>query len=131
MPYTIHTVLNNSGIQFTNRNRDRNAFAHIFGRGCAEHAIEHHLTKIKHPRVNRQVEPMNRTIKEATARRFHYDDHAQLRQHLADFISACNFGGRLKTLKGLGPYEFICKQWVCEPERFTIDPIHPMPGLNI
>jgi len=30
---------------------------------------------------------------------------------LADFISAYNFGRRLKTLKGLTPYEFICKQW--------------------
>jgi hypothetical protein len=33
------------------------------------------------------------------------------RQHLADFVSAYNFGRRLKTLKGLTPYEFICKAW--------------------
>ncbi len=51
---------------------------------------------------------MNRTITEATVKRFHYDDHAQLRRHLADFIDAYNFGRRLKTLKGLTPYEFIC-----------------------
>jgi hypothetical protein len=31
---------------------------------------------------------MNRTIKEATVRRFHYDDHDQLRSHLADFVQA-------------------------------------------
>jgi hypothetical protein len=36
----------------------------------------------------------------------------------------------LKTLKGLSPYEFIFKQWTIEPERFTINPIHRMPGLN-
>ncbi|TAY77429.1 IS481 family transposase, partial [Rhizobium ruizarguesonis] len=41
-----------------------------------------------------------------------------------------NFGRRLKTLKGLTPYEFICKRWTLEPDRFTIDPIHQMPGLN-
>ena len=29
------------------------------------------------------------------------------------------------------PYEFICKQWTFEPERFTLNPIHQMPGLNI
>lgn len=40
------------------------------------------------------------------------------------------FGRRLKTLKGLTPYEFICKQWTVEPERFTLNPIHQMPGLN-
>lgn len=54
---------------------------------------------------------MNRTIKDATVRGFYYESHDQLRQHLADFISAYNFGRRLKTLKGLTPYEFICKVW--------------------
>ena len=75
------------------------------------HSIEHRLTKIKHPWTNGQVERMNRTIKEATVKRFHYDDHDQLRRHLKDFIEAYNFGRRLKTLKGLTPYEFICKHW--------------------
>lgn len=36
-----------------------------------------------------------------------------------------------KTLKGLTPYEFICKLWTKEPERFMLDPLHQMPGLNI
>jgi transposase InsO family protein len=130
VPYTIHTVLTDNGIQFTNRTCDRYAFDHIFGRVCAEHAIEHRLTKVKHPWTNGQVERMNRTIKEATVKRFHYDDHAQLHQHLADFIDAYNFGRRLKALKGLTPYEFICKQSTSEPARFRIDPIHQMPRLN-
>ncbi len=73
---------------------------------------------------------MNRTIKEATVKRFHYDDHAQLKKHLADFIDAYNFGLRLKTHNGLTPYEFICKQWTSEPKRFRLNPIHKMPGLN-
>ena len=46
---------------------------------------------------------MNRTIKEATVKRFHYDDHAQLKQHHAKFIDAYNFGRQLKTLKGFTP----------------------------
>ncbi len=50
--------------------------------------------------------------------------------HLANFISAYNFWRRLKTLKALKPYEFICKQWKNEPERFILNPIHQMPGLN-
>ena len=64
-------------------------------------------------------------------RRYHYDDHAHLERHLADFIAAYNFGRRLKTLKGLTPYEFICKRWAAEPERFRSNPLHQMPGLNI
>jgi transposase InsO family protein len=131
VPYAIHTVLTDNGIQFTNRVQDRHAFEHIFDRVCREHAVDHRLTKIKHPWTNGQVERMNRTIKEATVKRFHYDDHDQLRRHLADFVLAYNFGRRLKTLKGLTPYEHICKCWTIEPERFTLNPIHQMPGLNI
>ena len=37
-------------------------------------------------------------------KRFHYDDHNQLRRQLADLIDAYNFGRRLKTLRGLTPY---------------------------
>ena len=73
---------------------------------------------------------MNRTIKEATVQRYHYDGHEQLRRHLHDFLSAYNFGRRLKTLKGLTPYEAICKAWQIEPQRFIANPLHQMPGLN-
>lgn len=73
---------------------------------------------------------MNRTIKDATVKRYHYDDHAQMRAHLGDFVTAYNFAKRLKTLKGLTPYEYICKIWTAEPERFRFAPIHQMPGLN-
>ena len=73
---------------------------------------------------------MNRTIKEATVRRYHYETHQHLKNHLADFINAYNFARRLKTLKGLTPYEYICKIWSSEPQRFTFNPLHQMPGLN-
>ena len=77
-----------------------------------------------------QVERMNRTIKVATVKRYYYETHDQLRSHLADFVTAYNFGRRLKTLKGLSPYQYICSIWTKEPGRFTLDPIHQMPGLN-
>ena len=123
-------MLTDNGVQFSNRSGDTSAFEHIFDRVCREHEIEHRLTKVKHPWTNGQVERMNRTIKEATVKRFHYDDHDQLRAHLADFMAAYNFGRRLKTLNGLTPYEYICKIWTSESGRFTLNPIHQMPGLN-
>jgi len=52
---------------------------------------------------------MNGTIREATVKRYHYDSHAPLTAHLHDFIDACNYGRRPKTLKGLTPFEYICK----------------------
>ena len=130
VPYQIHIVLTDNGIQFKNREQDRNAMQHIFGRTCRENGIEHRATKVKHPWTNGQVERMNRTIKEATVKRFHYESHDELRSHLDDFVSAYNFGRRLKTLKGLTPYEFICQRWTTEAERFRLNPIQKMPGLN-
>lgn len=73
---------------------------------------------------------MNRTIKEATVRRFHYDSHQQLEAHLADFVSAYNFARRLKTLRGSHPTNSSAKIWTKEPKRFRLDPLHQMPGLN-
>ena len=46
---------------------------------------------------------MNRTIKDATVKRYHYESHDQLVRHLADFVAAYNFARRLKTLNGLTP----------------------------
>ena len=54
---------------------------------------------------------MNRTIKDATVKRYHYDSHEQLRRHLQLFIDAYNHARRLKTLHGLTPYEYIAKIW--------------------
>jgi Integrase core domain len=65
---------------------------------------------------------MNRTIKDATVKRYFYETHDQLRTHLRDFVDAYNFARRLKTLRGLTPYEFICKAWTSERHRFTISP---------
>ena len=76
---------------------------------CATNGIEHRLTKPNHPWTNGQVERMNRTIKEATVKRYHYDNHDQLRRHLCDFLDADHYARRLKTLNGLRPYEYICK----------------------
>ena len=44
---------------------------------------------------------MNRTIKDATVKRYFYETHDQLRTHLRDFVGAYNFARRLKTLRGL------------------------------
>ena len=73
---------------------------------------------------------MNRTLKEETVHRYDHTSHVQLRRHLANFVNAYNYARRLKTLKGLTPYEYLCKFWPSEPHRFTLDPLHQMPGLN-
>ena len=144
VPYRVHTVLTDNGTHFTTPGNTASAAllikeaiargerfrAHAFALACAQNDIDHRLTKPRHPWTHGPVERMNRTIKDATVRRDHDERHDQLRPHLSDFVTAYNFARRLKTLKGLTPYEFICKRWTLEPERFRLNPLHQMPGLN-
>ena len=135
VPYKIHIVLTDNGVQFGDSIQHRSGPTaryrlHLFDRICRDHGIEHRFTKPNHPWTNGQVERMNRSLKEATVRRYHYDSHRQLEHHLAAFLDAYNFAKRLKTLRGLTPYEAICKAWADEPDRFRYDPTHLTSGLN-
>ncbi len=135
VPYKIHTVLTDNGVQFCDSPQHRSGPTaryrlHMFDRICRVHHIDHRLTKPNHPWTNGQVERMNRTLKDATVKRYHYGSHRQLREHLAAFLDAYNFAKRLKTLKGLTPYEHICNMWADEPGRFRYDPTHLTSGLN-
>jgi hypothetical protein len=67
---------------------------------------------------------MNRTIKHASVKRFHYETHDQLRAHLTNFVAAYNFAKRFKALQGLTSYEYIGKAWTKELERFTFNLLH-------
>jgi transposase InsO family protein len=135
VPYTIHTILTDNGGQFCHAPRYRTGptallSPHLFDRLCRRHAIEHRLTKPNHPWTNGQVERMNRTLKDATVKRDHYQSHDQLKQHLHTFLMAYNFAKRLKTLRGLTPYEYVCRIWKVEPQRFHLNPAHHTVGLN-
>ncbi|GEM_PF-1227670 len=79
-------------------------------------------TTPKHPWTNGQVERMNRTLKEATVKRYHYGTHDQLKEHVQTFLMAYHFAKRLKILSGLTPYEYICNIWTSDPDRFKFDP---------
>ena len=145
VPYKIHTVLTDNGIQFTTPGaggsavpliREAIANGNTSGLMPSSSPAPGTTSSIGRPRPSipgptARSRRMNRTIKDATVRRFYYESHDQLRWHLADFVSAYNFGRRLKTLKGLTPYEFICKAWTEQPERFRSNPLQQMPGLNI
>ena len=144
VPYRIHTVLTDNGTHFTDPTGDgwtpediramRAAKVpfrcHSFETACADLDVEHRLTKPRHPWTKGQVERMNRTLKDATVRRSHYNSHDQLRAHLQLFVDADNSARRLKTLRGLTPYEFVCKTWTEQPHRFRVDPTHLTPGPN-
>jgi hypothetical protein len=133
VPYQVHTILTDNGIQFAEQPRNRNT---IYSRPmrfdmiCEANGIEHRLTKPNHPWTNGQVERMNRTIKDATVKRFHYDDHDSCaRTSRTSWQPTTSHAGSRRSA-GSRPTNTSARIWTSEPDRFILDPIHQMPGLN-
>src|SRR5262245_40020629 len=104
VPYKIHTILTDNGIQFCDLPKNRSGptarwQTHMFDLLCRARGIEHRLTKPNHPWTNGQVERMNRTLKEATVRRlqvlYSITKHAMRRS--ADEIGATSISFRPKV----------------------------------
>jgi hypothetical protein len=135
-PYSIHTVLTDNGMAFADLPKNRAGPSrmyrgpHIFDRVCAENGIEHRLTRPYHPWTNGQAERINRTIKDATIKVFHYPDPEALQAHVLAFVSACNFARHLKALKWKTPFEAIAFAWTKDPGAFKINPRHLITGPN-
>jgi transposase-like protein len=134
-PYKLHTILTDNGITFTDQPRNRSGPTaqyrlHAFDRVCREHGIAHKLTKPYHPWTNGQAERMNRTVKDATVRAFHYETAESLKAHLDAFLTAYNFAKHLKSLRWRTPFQAICDAWSKDPTPFNINPHHLIPGLH-
>lgn len=134
-PYKIHTVLTDNGMAFADLPKNRTGptamcFGRIFDRVCGENDIEHRLTKPYHPWTNGQAERMNRTIKEATVKAFHYEDLESLKAHALTFVTAYNFAKHLKALRWRTPFQAICDAWTKDPSIFRISPHHLIPGSH-
>ncbi len=110
VPCQVHTILTDNGIQFAERPRNRNTIHSRpmrFDVICEANGIKHRLTRPNHPwsREDKktvrgtvfpnggQVERMNRTIKDATVKRFHYDNHDQLRTSYSRKLVMALIGG--------------------------------------
>ena len=129
VPYAIIKVLTDNGVQFAQLPHRCGGEPHLFDTVCAAHGIEHRRTRVAHPWTNGQVERMNRTLKEATVRRYYYRDKEELNTHLQRFLQAYNGGKRLKKLRGKTPFEFVCAEYAQNPGIFIRDPTHDLPGL--
>ncbi len=111
--YRIHIVLTGNGVAVSRCAASKwDRMVHPFDRVCDEHGIKHKLTKPYHPWTNGQAERMNRTVKEATVKTFHYETLESLKAHLQAFLAdlqlrqapqgatmADTFPGRLRRLE--------------------------------
>ena len=73
---------------------------------------------------------MNRTVKEATTKTFHYEDPESLKAHVISFVTAYNFAKHLKALRWKTPFEAVCHAWTATPDIFKLNPRHLIPGPN-
>ena len=92
VPYRITKVLTDNGVQFTQLPHRRRAKPHLFDAVCAAHGIEHRCTRVAQPWTNGQVERMNRTLKEATVQRYHYQDADELNAPVAGLFTGLQRG---------------------------------------
>jgi len=71
---------------------------------------------------------MNRTVKQATIRAYHYDDLESLKAHVLSFVTTYNFAKHLKALRWKTPFQSICDAWKSNPSACKINPHHLIPG---
>jgi len=120
-PHPVHTILTDNGSEFTDRfavdmkdkPRDRPSGRHPFDRTCAQHEIDHRLTKPFRPQTNGLVERFNRRIVEAIGRQpkrgiAHrlFVSHADRDSFLQRFVGDYN-RTRLKCLGYIAPLQAL------------------------
>ena len=138
-PIKITKILTDNGAQFTYKllaehlqpkDKAGQPKVHGFDALCAQHGIEHRLTKFRHPWTNGQVEIMNRVIKDATTKQFHYESVEAFKKHLMAFLMLYNFQRLLKSLKFISPWQAVCQYYSINPNAFTENPTCKTVGLN-
>jgi transposase-like protein len=120
-PHAVHTILTDNGAEFTDRFAvdmkdkppDRPSGRHPFDLVCANHKIDHRLTRPYRPQTNGLVERFNRRIAEAIGRqpkqgiaRRTFPCHAERDAFLNRFVADYN-RTRLKCLDYLAPLEAL------------------------
>jgi IS30 family transposase len=120
-PHPVHTILTDNGSEFTDRfavdmkdkPRDQPSGRHPFDQVCAEHKIDHRLTRPFRPQTNGMVERFNRRIVEAIGRQpkrgiAHrlFASHAERDRFLLGFVRDYN-RTRLKCLGYLAPLQVL------------------------
>jgi len=124
LPYRIHTVVTNSAKPFETRFRARSASRSSspnFDTFCARYGIQHRVTRPDYPWSREQVTRMNRAY-DAGAKVPYHQTRRQAEDSMLRYHRTYNFGKRLKALKGLTPYESICKVWEQNRKLFWTNP---------
>jgi transposase InsO family protein len=120
-PFHIKTILTDNGKEFTDRfsgKAERKPTGrHPFDQLCQTHAIEHRLTKPRHPQTNGMVERFNGRIGDILATT-HFDSSRDLKQTLSHYVKIYNHHIPQKNIGHITPIQAL-KNWrKNEPDLF-------------
>jgi hypothetical protein len=114
VPYTIGNILT-----------DENPLS--FSSACRQQGITPQALPSDQPW---RMRPIDTPKSDRSARDFHYKTHDHLQEHFFAFFDIYNFDRRLKTLRGLTPYEYVCGCWELQPKLFIRNPLENRPKLQ-
>jgi transposase-like protein len=130
LPYEVHTILTDRGIQFKPWAPHFLPGEPNFDDVCHSYRVKRQLLEPAHGWAKKQVEHMTHKFEEAITQSFQYQTTQELNKHLQSFLLAYNHTKRLKALRGLTPHEFVCTQWQNNPNVFACDPTSLKLGLH-
>ena len=112
-PFKINKILTDNGKEFTDRfctaGEREPTGNHLFDQACQSHAIEHRLTKPKHPQTNGMVERFNGRIADIL-KTTRFDSSVDLKQTLENYLGVYNHHIPQKALGHITPIQAL-KQW--------------------
>jgi transposase InsO family protein len=130
-PFGIQKILTDNGLEFTNKlimSKKGNLCTKpsMLDEKCAQHGIDHRLTKPATPKTNGMVERVNGTIKRATILKEIYESPEEMNNALSLFLVHYIFvrrhSGLVKELKVKTPFGAIQKWYSIQPELFNQSP---------
>ncbi len=132
-PFRITKVLTDNGKEFTDRfstgGERKPTGEHVFDQVCRSQAIEHRLTKPKHPQTNGMVERFNGRIADIL-KTTRFDSSADLRQTLENYLDVYNHHIPQKALGHITPIQAL-KQWQKDRPDLFVKKVYNHSGLDI
>jgi transposase InsO family protein/transposase-like protein len=131
-PFKISKVLTDNGKEFTDRfstaGERKPTGDHLFDQVCQSEAIEHRLTKPKHPQTNGMVERFNGRIADIL-KTTRFDSSVDLKQTLENYLDVYNHHIPQKALGHITPIQAL-KQWQKEQPNLFVKQVYNHSGLD-
>jgi len=131
-PFHIKKILTDNGKEFTDRFSSKGerkpTGQHPFDQLCQTHAIEHRLTKPRHPQTNGMVERFNGRIGDILATT-HFDSSKDLKQTLLHYLKIYNHHIPQKNIGHITPIQALKRWRKKEPDLFKKN-VYDLSGLD-